>query len=420
MTITPMESSSSVSSVLGDDQDPTSQMYLAVKGRKRKPSAKLLDVLQEDVVEPVIVHQSSFRLPTTVLTSGAPELSLQCAVAETIMNEEDTEWILYPRASPVLIEKIPLHVWRMSATSSRKPPAGQRSATTPKRKVASPPPQPTAAVITEEEEEDRVEAKSEPIFSEFKPEEIGDEKPVDETTVSSDHLLAESKRKRGRPFKGQEKPIEERLLMETSKIRRLIEDILRKNSSNTMCLKLRQIVNDLDSVLQENERSMRPASRALILTDDGCHILLVKFELEKRGVFWALPGGGKEEGESFEDALARELREEVGLSTTNYTIGPHIWTREHLNENFGEYNGQREQVYLVRVGAKFEPSPSLSWDQLNAENIFEIRWWSMEELAAAKDDVTEGGSIWCPRDIWELVSGIVENGPPNSPLEIGV
>jgi len=398
MTISESQAESVSSFVgIGGDDDQTTQMYMAVKGRKRKPSAKLLDVLQEDT-EPRIIAP-----PIT----GFPELSLECAVAETVMNATDAGWMINPRSSPVLIEKIAAHVWRMSGVKKRQ-------STTPRRKISSPAsleeivkPEPTAA-----EDETKVE---EPLVP-------GTVDEKQEISVLDDHAAetAESKRKRGRPFKGQEKPIEERLLMETAKIRRLIEDVLRKNSAaSPMCLKLRQIVQDIDSVMLEQEHAlrMRPASRGLILSDDG-HVLLVKFEFEKRGVFWAMPGGGREDNETFEEALVRELKEEVGLE--NFSIGPHIWNRQQMIPNFGHWHGQTEQIYLVKVGERFEPKPAMTWEQLNAENIFEIRWWSLDELLAAKDDQTEGGSIWGPKDLPELVVGIAKNGPPSSPIEIGV
>jgi len=49
--------------------------------------------------------------------------------------------------------------------------------------------------------------------------------------------------------------------------------------------------------------------------DQGGRLLLCKMKLD-RGVFpgqWGLPGGGMEPGEKMEEALRRELREELGI-----------------------------------------------------------------------------------------------------------
>ena len=59
---------------------------------------------------------------------------------------------------------------------------------------------------------------------------------------------------------------------------------------------------------------MRPRRGAILVArDDRGRVLLVR---QRGGPFqgeWLLPGGGLENGESFEDAMRREAREETGL-----------------------------------------------------------------------------------------------------------
>jgi 8-oxo-dGTP pyrophosphatase MutT (NUDIX family) len=61
----------------------------------------------------------------------------------------------------------------------------------------------------------------------------------------------------------------------------------------------------------------RPRRSAILVTrDDRGRVLLVR---QRGGPFkdaWLLPGGGLEPGESFEQALSREMREETGLEVT--------------------------------------------------------------------------------------------------------
>lgn len=156
---------------------------------------------------------------------------------------------------------------------------------------------------------------------------------------------------------------------------------------------------------------IRPAARALLITPSR-HILLVRFEFPA-GTRWALPGGGLDEGEDHVTALRRELIEEVGLHDA--PIGPHIWTREHriafIN---GQWDGQREHIHLVRVPDIFEPRPALDWDTLNAEYLFELRWWHIDEIASASE------TTFVPAGLHAHAMNIIDNQIPASPINVEV
>ncbi len=132
------------------------------------------------------------------------------------------------------------------------------------------------------------------------------------------------------------------------------------------------------------ELRLRDAVRAVVL-DPRDRVLLVRFEFSG----WtgsATPGGGVEQDESDDVALRRELAEEAGLD--DFELGPLVWTRTHLFE-FVDWDGQVERYYLVRSPA-FDPAPRLTREQLAAEHVTAIRWWTLSELEAA-------GSEFAPR-----------------------
>jgi 8-oxo-dGTP pyrophosphatase MutT (NUDIX family) len=154
---------------------------------------------------------------------------------------------------------------------------------------------------------------------------------------------------------------------------------------------------------------IRPAARAVLRTPDD-HVLLVRFEFPG-GTRWALPGGGIDPGETALEALRRELVEEVGL--TDAAIGPHIWNRLHIIPFLsGEWDGQHETVHLVDVEAVFTPRPALSWEQLASEYLHELRWWHLDEIAAAVD------TVFVPRALAALLRSLRTEGPPNPPVDV--
>ncbi len=152
---------------------------------------------------------------------------------------------------------------------------------------------------------------------------------------------------------------------------------------------------------------IREAVRGLLLADDQL-VLLVRFEFPT-ATRWALPGGGLEHGEDHIDALRRELEEEVGL--IDATIGPQIWHRLHIVPFLnGEFDGQRERIHLVEC-AMFEPEPRLSWEQMNAEFVHELRWWTIDEIAAS--DVQ-----FVPKELHALLELLLRDGPPIDSIDV--
>lgn len=152
---------------------------------------------------------------------------------------------------------------------------------------------------------------------------------------------------------------------------------------------------------------IREAVRGLLLADDR-RVLLVRFEFPS-ATRWALPGGGLEPGEDHLDALRRELDEEVGL--VDAPIGPQIWHRLHIVPFLnGEFDGQRERIHLVEC-TSFDPVPRLSWEQMNAEFVHELRWWTIDEIARSD-------AHFVPRRLHTLLEMLLRDGPPTDPIDV--
>jgi ADP-ribose pyrophosphatase YjhB (NUDIX family) len=158
-----------------------------------------------------------------------------------------------------------------------------------------------------------------------------------------------------------------------------------------------------------SELRLRVATRALVL-DEADRVLLVRMG-DGDGAIWVTPGGGLEEGESDEHAIRRELLEETGLA--GFELGPHVWTRTaHLPLGGGRWDGETERVYLVRAPA-FEPAPTLTADELRAEGVTGVRWWTLDELEAAE-------TLFAPRRLPLLVCELILYGLPAEPVDAGL
>lgn len=153
----------------------------------------------------------------------------------------------------------------------------------------------------------------------------------------------------------------------------------------------------------------RQAVRALLLDPDR-HVLLARFEFPTASV-WALPGGGLDDGETPEQGLRRELHEELGLD--EFEFGPHIWNREHVIPMMTGHDGQREQIHLVRID-RFEPEPTIGWEQMRAELVHELRWWGIDEIGAA------GDTLFTPRALYTLLNDLLAHGEPARPIDTGI
>jgi len=132
---------------------------------------------------------------------------------------------------------------------------------------------------------------------------------------------------------------------------------------------------------------VRPSSRLLIV-DNATRVLLFRF-VHKAGAlagqdYRSTPGGGLEDGETYQQAALRELREETGI--VSEAIGEPVADREFtLQLPDGEHVQSREKYFVVRV-----EDVALSrqgWTSQEADVIADHRWWSREDLRQTTDIV---------------------------------
>ena len=107
--------------------------------------------------------------------------------------------------------------------------------------------------------------------------------------------------------------------------------------------------------------------RAIVVNEKG-EILLVR---HRYGDGWFLPGGGAHKKESDEDALRRELKEELGMTFT---------TQERFGEYLNIYEHKKDTtvVFVIRFFT------------LDEKRHFEIESWQFFNPRMLPDDTSPG------------------------------
>jgi len=127
------------------------------------------------------------------------------------------------------------------------------------------------------------------------------------------------------------------------------------------------------------ERDWRRASR-LILLDGQRRVLLFRHAGTNGDAFWAPPGGGLENGETFEQAAWREASEELGL--TRFTL-KRVW--EHVTDFVYIDHPVRQHEWFFLIEGEV-PTISSDVEKVHKqEGILEMRWWTTAEIESTTE-----------------------------------
>src|SRR4051794_34577427 len=131
----------------------------------------------------------------------------------------------------------------------------------------------------------------------------------------------------------------------------------------------------------------RDAVRLVVRDSEGRILLFHTHEisLPEIGVWWELPGGGIDEGETYLDAAVRELREETGIRVSAAPAGRPGWRRAASVRPRGLRPPPHEVVVEVRLdgpGAAVDEAERLDYER---EDYFGFGWWSIGEIVGSSE-----------------------------------
>ncbi|HED08324.1 MAG TPA: NUDIX hydrolase [Ignavibacteria bacterium] len=137
--------------------------------------------------------------------------------------------------------------------------------------------------------------------------------------------------------------------------------------------------NELTDYFEKKKQLFRKGVSALIVSDDK-EILLVNLQAFETK-FYTIPGGGIEEGETFKDAVYREINEELGISKESLDFTGLckeslrlVFKTKKLTRDEIEYDGMERHFF----GFKFIGNDNKI--KLQEEEIRSYKWVPCEDL----------------------------------------
>lgn len=141
------------------------------------------------------------------------------------------------------------------------------------------------------------------------------------------------------------------------------------------------------------------AARTVIVDNAGLFAILEVGD----GDYYKIPGGGIEEGESIEQAAAREAREEAGVEVELLgRLSDHAFHEQHPEKGHIVHHSV---CFLAKMVG---PQQATSFDDWEQSLRFKLHWWDFDTATAhfkAATPTTFFGEQINPRDYAYLLEG---------------
>ncbi len=126
---------------------------------------------------------------------------------------------------------------------------------------------------------------------------------------------------------------------------------------------------------------------------DGDSVVLIKRKYEPLALRWSIPGGTLEVGESLEDGVARELREETGLVVQVGAVIEVFDRILHDEDGRVKYHFVLVDYLCLPVGGTLMPGDDVSdaeWARFDALAPYDLTAKASSVIARARTMLTAG------------------------------